>query len=134
MKNIEIKIVHSATLKLLFKKRNNILFFFKKVERKLVGQNIRGPGITGRQAFFDGQLTLAVNVAVGGVEVVEASVDEGVHHVAGLGDVHFPLLHREAHQTEAKVLFDLGKNLLHIILSAFLYEKKSLAKESESLS
>ena len=57
---------------------------------------------------------LAIGIGAGGIEIVETCFQEGVHHPAGLGDVHAVLGHGQAHHTEAEVLLDLGKKFVHL--------------------
>ena len=99
---IVIEIFHAAGGKLALKQRTDVLLLEIKIGQ-LVGQRIPVAGITAGQTFLQRQLALALQIAVGGVEIGEARFQKGIHHAAGLRDVHFLLLHGQAHKAEAEI-------------------------------
>ena len=72
VKQIVVKILYTAGFQLGFQQGTDFFLGGEEVSGKLIGQNVLVPRVTGSQAFPDGGLTLAADVAVGGVEVVEA--------------------------------------------------------------
>ena len=81
---------------------------------QFVGQNVCFPGVAGGQALFQRDLALDVDVAVGGVEIVEAVCEKHVHHFAGFLKIHFIVLHGKAHTAETKIFLHFVKTGLHI--------------------
>ena len=104
---VEIEIVHPAGLQLALKEGPDVLLRLKEVGGELVGQDVLLPGIAAGEAGLQRPLALALQVAVGGVEVVEARAQEGVDHFRRLRDVDLFALHRQAHESKAKILFDV---------------------------
>ena len=100
---IVIEIFHAAGGKLALKQRTDVLLLLEIEIGQLVGQRIPVAGITAGQTFLQRQLALALQIAVGGVEIGEARFQKGIHHAAGLRDVHFLLLHGQAHKAEAEI-------------------------------
>ena len=79
----------------------------EKVLRQLVRQDVALPGIAAGETLPQRRLALALQIAVGGVEIVEARVQKGVHHLFRLRDVHVLAVHRQPHAAEAEVLPDM---------------------------
>ena len=104
---IEVEIVHAAGGELAFKKGADVRLRFEKVRRQLVGQNIVLTRIAARQAGLQRRFAPPVQIAVGGVKIVEAGCQKGVHHLLRLREVDLLSLHRQAHKAKAKILFDL---------------------------
>ena len=107
---IEVKIFHAAGGQLLVQQGANILILLKKIAGELVGEDVAFPGIAGSEAGPQGRLALAADVAMGGVEIVKAGIQEGIHHAAGLLQVHFLALHRQTHAAEAEIFLDVVKS------------------------
>ena len=104
---IEVEIVHAAGGELAFKKGADVRLRFEEVRRQLVGQNIVLTRIAARQAGLQRRFAPPVQIAVGGVKIVEAGCQKGVHHLLRLREVDLLSLHRQAHKAKAKILFDL---------------------------
>ena len=64
--------IGAAGLQLILKEGEDLLFCVKAATGKLVCQHIAFPGITIYKALPDSQLAFALNVGVGGVEIVKA--------------------------------------------------------------
>ena len=77
---IEIKIVHVACVQLALEERANICFGSGEVADQLVRQNVMVAGIMAGQTGLQRQFTLALNIAAGRVEVIEACVQKSVYH------------------------------------------------------
>ena len=114
---IEVEIIHPAGLQLLRKQRPDFLLGFKEVVGQLVGQNVLIPLIPGGEAGFDGLFALAAEVAVGGVKIVEARRQKGIHHLRGLLDIHRIAHHRQAHKAKTELLLNFRKDRFHIHVS-----------------
>ena len=112
---VKIKVVHAAGLQLAFKKRADVSLGLEIAVGQLVGQTVGLAGVAAGQTLFQGQLTLAANVTVGGVKIVESLRQKLVHHAGGLGNVHLVVVHRQAHTAKAEILFHFI-HLLHYIL------------------
>ena len=112
---VKIKVVHAAGFQLAFKKRADVSLCLEIAVGQLVGQTVGLAGVAAGQALFQGQLTLAANVTVGGVKIVESLRQKLVHHAGGLGNVHLVAVHRQAHTAKAEILFHFI-HLLHYIL------------------
>ena len=80
--------------------------------------------MTRGQAVAYGQLTLAVEIAMCGVEVGETGGEELVHHLADLGLVHLVAEHGQAHHAEAEAF--------HMV-SSFLTISRTLSTPSETV-
>lgn len=109
---IEVEVVHAAGGQLAAEEGLDIRLGLEIGVGELVGEEKAVPGIAAGQRLPDGQLALAADVAVGGVEIVEAGVQEGVHHLLGLPDVHLFFDHGQAHHAEAEVAVDLRKEFV----------------------
>ena len=72
VKQVKIKIVYAAGFQLILEEGEDLLFCVKAATGKLVCQHIAFPGITIYKALPDSQLAFALNVGVGGVEIVKA--------------------------------------------------------------
>ena len=92
---------------LAFKKGADVRLRFEKVRRQLVGQNIVLTRIAARQAGLQRRFAPPIQIAVGGVKIVEAGCQKGVHHLLRLREVDLLSLHRQAHKAKAKIFFDL---------------------------
>ena len=84
---VEVKILDAAGLELLLKQRADVRLGLEEVRRQLVGQDIAVAGIAAGEAGLQRGLALALQIAVGGIEVVEARVQKRVHHAACLREV-----------------------------------------------
>ena len=69
---VEVEILHAAGLELGLKQRADVRLALEKTFGELVGEDKTVPGVAAGQALPQGQLALALEVAVGGVEIVEA--------------------------------------------------------------
>ena len=104
---IKVKVVHAAGCKLALKERADVLFLFKIGPAQLVGQDIVLPRVTAGQALLQGQLALALKVAVGRVKIIEALLQKAVHHLFCLLYIDVLADHGQAHTAEAEILPDL---------------------------
>ena len=77
---VVVEVVDAAAAQLLFKERQHVLTRLKKAGGELVCQHEALARIARREAVADGRLALAVEVAVGGVEVGETGGEELVYH------------------------------------------------------
>ena len=68
---VEVKILYTAGFQLLFQQGADIFLIFKEVGRQFVGQDILVTGISGSEAFSNGQFTFAVDVAMSGIKIIE---------------------------------------------------------------
>ena len=103
---VEVKILDAAGLEPLLKQWADVRLGLEEVRRQLVGQDIAVAGIAAGEAGLQRGLALALQIAVGGIEVVEARVQKRVHHAACLREVDLAVLHRQKHAAEDEVLFD----------------------------
>ena len=104
---VKVKILDAAGVQLALEERTDIRLGLEEIRRQLVRQDIAVTGIALRETFAQRKLALALQIAVRGVEVVEARAQEGVDHFRRLRDVDLFALHRQAHEAEAKLLFDV---------------------------
>jgi hypothetical protein len=111
MHQIKIKIVHTAGFQLTLKERPNIRLFFEKEIGQFIGENVAVTGIAAGKTLSQGSLAFTVQVAVGGVKIIESRRQESVYHLTDLGDVHFFALHGQAHGSKAKALLDMFHKL-----------------------
>ena len=114
---VEIKIVYPAGVQLLPEQGPDVLLLLKKIVGQLVGQNIALPWIPGGQAGLQCLLALPAKVAVGGVKIVEARRQKGIHHLRGLLDIHRIAHHRQAHKAKTELLLNFRKDRFHIHVS-----------------
>ena len=77
---IEIKIVNAACVQLALEERAKICFGLGEVADQLARQNVMVAGIMAGQAGLQRQFTLALNIAVCRVEVIEACVQKSIYH------------------------------------------------------
>ena len=103
---VEVEVVHATGRQLAREERPDVRLGLEEVRRQLVCQNEAVPGIAAGEAGPQGRLALALGIAMGRIEVVEPGVQEGVHHLRRLGDVHLAVLHGQTHEAEAQILFD----------------------------
>ena len=113
MHQVEVKILHTAGFQLLLEQGTDILVFLDEVAGEFIDQDVLVPGIAGGQAFFQRKFALAAQIAVGGIKIVEACRQEGIHHFVGFFNVHLAVYHRQTHTAEAEVLFNFGKISCH---------------------
>ena len=111
---VKVKILYTAGLQLALEQGADILLLLKVVSGQLVGQDVAVPGVPGGQAFLQGQLAFSVDVSMGGVEIVEALFQKGIHHLFRLRNVHFLADHGKPHETKAKILPDIVKISVHL--------------------
>ena len=111
MHEIKVEILHAADFELAFEEGADIRLLLKKVVGKLVCEQIFRSVAAARQAFAERDLALSGKIAVRGIEIIEARVDEGIDHLRKFFVVHVAVFQkRQAHTAEAEVLFDLGKH------------------------
>ena len=109
---IKVKVLHTARLKLAFKERTDILLALEVAVGQLICQNKMASVISFRDTFAHRDLTLGADIAVGGIKVVEASVDERVCHPAYLLVIDLVAVHRQTHTPKSKVAVDLRKKTI----------------------
>lgn len=80
VEQVVVKVVHPAELQLPAQEGPLILRPADVVQGDLIGQDVLVPGIPLRQSPSDRRLTGLVVVAVGGVKIGEAPLQEAVHH------------------------------------------------------
>ena len=110
---IKVEVINAAGLQLALEEGPDIRLCLEKVAGQLVGEDVLFARIAAGQAGLERRLALALNVAVRGVEIVEARFEERVHHAAGFGRVDLRAVHGQAHTAEAEVLL----NVFHIDFS-----------------
>ena len=104
---IKVEVFHAAGRQLALKEGPDVRLGLEEVGRQLVRQDVALPGIAAGETLPQRRLALALQIAVGGVEIVEARVQKGVHHLFRLRDVHVLAVHRQPHAAEAEVLPDM---------------------------
>ena len=113
---IEVEILYSASLKLNLKEGTNVLLTVKVVGRELICKNISVARVAACKALLNRGLTLAIMIAVSGIEVVESCFKECIEHLLNLRDVNLLAHHRKSHTAESELAVYLGKMLVcHII-------------------
>ena len=120
---IEVEIIHAADVQLGQDEGAHVGLGLEVGIGELVGEQILAAVIARGEALAEYLLALAAVVAVGGVEVVEAGAEEGVHHLLHLGDIDFAVGHGEAHAAEAEIAVDLREEGIgfHRITSFILW-------------
>ena len=123
---IKIKIVHAAGGELLFKEGANILLLLEVSRRQLVGQQEPVPGIALDEAPLDGGFALSHQIAVRGIEIIEASFDKGVDHPLEFAIAEDCAALRQPHTAKAEISVDLReKGILdhreHLTLSGSVH-------------
>ena len=103
----KVEILDAAGLQLALEEREDIFLLFEEGRGQFVRQNIALTRVAARQALAQRQLALALDVAVGGVEIVEAAREKEIDHLFELLDVHVLADHRQAHAAEAEAMPDL---------------------------
>ena len=99
----QVEVLDAAGGKLLLKQRDDLLGAVEVAVGELVHQEVLVAGVAARERLPDGRLALALQVDVGGVEVVEPGVQEGVDHLAELRDVDLSVLQaRQPHAAKAE--------------------------------
>ena len=101
---IKVEVFHAAGRQLALKEGPDVRLGLEEVGRQLVRQDVALPGIAAGETLPQRRLALALQIAVGGVEIVEARVQKGVHHLFRLRDVHVLAVHRQPHAAEAAAL------------------------------
>ena len=107
MQQVNVEILHPAGGQLAFEQRADVRLGLEKAAAELVGKPVGMPRVAAGQAGAQGGLTLAVQVAVGGVKVAEPPLQKPVHHAADLVGIHgvrgaVVLAHRQAHHAKAQ--------------------------------
>ena len=103
---VKVEVIHSAGFKLAFKKRTDILFFFKVIAGELVCENVGLARIARGKGSLESRLALAFNVSVSRVKIVEARSHKYVYHFGELLGVDLAVIeHGEAHASKSEVLF-----------------------------
>ena len=113
MHQIEIKVIDTAGFQLLFKHRTDVRFGIEILFGKLVGQNVAVSWISFGKAFSDGDLTLFMQIAMSGIEVVEASFQVKVKHFTDL--IHDDVLvfvYRQSHAAETELVMNFREKLV----------------------
>ena len=110
---IKVKIADAAGLQLAFKEGADIRLTVEIAGGELVGQRIALPGVAAREAALERLLAVAVQIAVGGVKVVETGVQKGVDHraefrIGALGSVA-----GQAHAAETEMAVYFIKRNVH---------------------
>ena len=113
---VKVEVIHSTGLQLAFEEGPDVRLGFEEAVGELVRQDVLLPGVTAGEGHLQGRLALALDVAVGSIEVVEAPVQKGVYHALGLLYVYLFPIHRQTHTAEAEVLFDS----VHCVRSLFV--------------
>ena len=113
MDQIEVEVVNAAGIQLGLEQGQDLLLGFKAVEGQLVGEDVAFSGITAGEGFLQSLFAFAAVVGMGGVEVVEAGFQEGVHHGAQLFHINLVLFHGKTHAAEAEILFDFREKYVH---------------------
>ena len=103
---VEVEVLHAAGIQLALQQGPDVRLGFEKAAGELVGQDVLVPGIAAGEALFQRRLAFALDIAVGGVKIVKARLQKGIHHFLGLLDIHLFALHRQPHAAKAKVLFN----------------------------
>ena len=107
VEEVPVEIVHAALLELLVEDPRLVLLrpVLEQDQGQLVRQSKALPRVPVYQAVPDNALALLVVVHIGGVEVGEPPLQEGVHHFADLLHVHHALdlgvQHGQAHHAKA---------------------------------
>ena len=102
---IKVKVVNAAVYELLPEQGADVRLLLEIAVGQLVRQQVFFPFMAAGQAGADGAFRPAVQIAPGHVKVVEAPVQEGIHHAAGLVIINFGSVHGQAHKAEAQFLF-----------------------------
>ena len=123
MHQVIIKVFHAAGRQLAFKQGADIGLGLKEVAGQLVGQDIAIPGIAAGQAGLQRRFALALNIAVGGIKVVEARLQKSVHHTAGFGGIHRVAVHRQAHAANPKFFFTFSMSKRSFLYPALLLKR-----------
>ena len=99
----QVEVLDAAGGKLLLKQWDNLLGAVEVAVGELVHQEVLVAGVAAGERLADGGLALALQVDVGGVKVVEAGGQEGVHHLAELRDIDLAVLQsRQPHAAKAE--------------------------------
>ena len=114
---IKVKILNTTGFQLALKQRTNVLLFFEKEVGEFIREDIAVTGITAGQTCFQSSLTLAAQITVSRIKVVEAIFQKSIHHTAGLLGIHLSVIHRQTHTTKAKILFDSFHNVFLPVVS-----------------
>ena len=102
---IKIKILHAAGVELIFKARADIRLGLEEIRRQLVRQHIAAARIAAGETGLQRRLALALQIAVGCVEIIEARIQKRVDHFCRFCQVDLAVFHRQAHKDETEVLF-----------------------------
>ena len=113
VQQVVVEVVHAAAFELLLKKGQHVLAGLEHAGGELVRQDVALARVTRGEAVSDRKLALAVEVAVGGVEIGEAGGEELVHHLTYLFLVHLVAEHGQAHHAETET-FHILSSLLTI--------------------
>ena len=108
----KVKILHAALIEHQIDQRPDFLFLFKAAG-ELVSQDKAFSGIPAGKAGLYRFLALTLDVGMGGVKIVEARRQEGIHHLAGLLRIHFLAAHGQAHHAEAEILLNFREMRVH---------------------
>ena len=114
MHQVEIKVFHAAGCQLLLKNGQDVRLGLEEVAGELVGKYIAFSGITAGQAVAQGELALAVEIAMGGVKIVETGLHEGVYHPGGQLQIHILADHGQTHKAKTEILLDVFHKMLLI--------------------
>ena len=121
MEQVKIEVLHTALFQLLVEQGQNVRLGLVAGGSELVRQHESLPGMPLGDTFPDCQFALVIDVEIGGIKVIEAGFQEGIHHFVGGFDVHILADHGQAHHAEAEILFDFRKICVHIVLLRFFF-------------
>ena len=77
---IKIKILHVTGVELIFKARADIRLGLEEIRRQLARQHIADARIAAGETGLQRRLALALQIAVGCVEIIEARIQKRVDH------------------------------------------------------
>ena len=115
MHQIEVEVIDAAGLQLAFEQGADIRLGLEEAAGKLVGQDVLVPGVAAGEAGLQRRLALALDVAVGGIKIIEARVQERIHHLLRFLQIHLIAVHGQAHAAESKIflcIFHSGYSFL----------------------
>ena len=85
---VEIEVLHAAGLQLALKEGADVCLGLEVAAGELIRQHIAVSGVAAGETVPQGRLALALQIAVGGVEVVKARLQKCVHHLTHLDLVY----------------------------------------------
>ena len=85
---VEIEVLHAAGLQLALKEGADVCLGLEVAAGELIRQHIAVSGVAAGETVPQGRLALALQIAVGGVEVVKARLQKCVYHLTHLDLVY----------------------------------------------